>query len=521
MCQGRCPMEPDREVTLSPVPHRQGAHPWTPSREEPCTPKPNQTMAFQTLNINGRIRMNSRVMNENGREGWTEKTYQDKNQEKGNHYNFARHNLNFEIVHGGAVQQLDDALHVPIEQRLNQRLKELGFNYYKEDSKNAPYSCVDIIVGGDHELMSDIAFGNGENIEKYFKQQETEDFFMGFYFEEDNMNLFDRGTYEPTPTKKPKIIQWAEDNYRFFCDKFGEENIISFSVHLDETTPHAHVLAIPTAMKKQRGRVKSGAARKAKEVVSFKSHFGDLTKANSRKAAYQKWHDDYYQAVGKKWGFERGRDLDKMSPEERAQHTHLHKTELDMRNRLRAEIKALQEQKNQLDSSVAAKKDDAKSLDAAIIQKRMRYNSLSDSVLEKASKLKNLQKQVDELTEKKTSTENSLKTWMQTNKNDLITANKAVINEMYVLLFALQHQREDPEQRKKRINICSLAAALYLHLEKRAQKILNEVNGQKVVSPAPQDDDRKTRIACLIQAEKLINLPKVEQEQERGRGFGR
>lgn len=26
-------------------------------------------MAFQTLNINGRIRMNSRVMNENGREG--------------------------------------------------------------------------------------------------------------------------------------------------------------------------------------------------------------------------------------------------------------------------------------------------------------------------------------------------------------------------------------------------------------------------------------------------------------------
>jgi len=436
-------------------------------------------MAFQTLNINGRIRMNSRVMNENGREGWTMETYIDKNQEKGNHYNYSRSSKNFELTKGGNFAFLNDNRHIPIEQRLNARLAELNFHYYKEDSKNAPYSCVDIIVGGDHDRMNEIG-----------------------------SNFF-------------SILNWAEDNYKFFCKKFGEENIISFSVHLDETTPHAHVLAIPTALKKQRGRIKSGAARKEKEVVSFKAHFGDLSKGNSRKAAYQKWHDEYYQAVGKKWGFERGRDLDKMSPEERAQHTHLHKTELDMRNRLRAEIKALQEQKNQLDSSVAAKKDDAKSLDAAIIQKRMRYNSLSDSVLEKASKLKNLQKQVDELTEKKTSTENSLKTWMQTNKNDLITANKAVINEMYVLLFALQHQREDPEQRKKRINICSLAAALYLHLEKRAQKILNEVNGQKVVSPAPQDDDRKTRIACLIQAEKLINLPKVEQEQERGRGFGR
>ena len=376
--------------------------------------------------------MNSRVLNENGREGWTEKTYQDKNQEKGNHYVFSRHNLNFEIVHGGAVQQLDDALHVPIEQRLNQRLKELGFNYYKEDSKNAPYSVADIIVGGDHELMSDIAFGNGENIEKYFKQQETEDFFMGFYFEEDDMNLFDRESYEPTPTKKPKIIQWAEDNYRFFCDKFGEENIISFSVHLDETTPHAHVLAIPTAMKKQRGRVKSGAARKAKEVVSFKAHFGDLSKANSRKAAYQKWHDDYYQAVGKKWGFERGRDLDSMSPEERAEHTHLHKTELDTRNRLRAENKALREQQRglmgniqaaenklqQVNKTVANKEKRTSDLDTTLVNKKMKFatltsdiaakqaekDSLDNSISAKRQEIDELQRKIEML--KKTSVKN-------------------------------------------------------------------------------------------------------------------
>lgn len=366
-------------------------------------------MAFQTLNINGRIRMNSRVMNENGREGWTEKTYQAKNQEKGNHYNFSRSSLNSELTKGGHFAFLNDSRHVPIEQRLNSRLTELGFHYYKEDSKNAPYSCVDIIVGGDHELMTDIAFGNGENIENYFKQQETEDFFMGFRFEDDDdMNLFDRSSYEPTPTTKPKIIQWAEDNYRFFCDKFGEDNIISFSVHLDETTPHAHVLAIPVAIKKQRGRVKSGEPRKTKEVVSFKAHFGDLSKANSRKATYQRWHDDYYNDVGKKWGFERGRDLDQMSPEERAEHTHLHKTELDTRNRLRSEIKALQEHSKLLSenlqviqkeiaeeniklyalkTAVVQKNDDMKDLDEVILQKRMRYKSLASKVKELENKI--------------------------------------------------------------------------------------------------------------------------------------
>ena len=322
-------------------------------------------MAFQTLNINGRVHMNPRVMNENGREGWTEKTYQEKNQEKGNHYNSSRSSLNFELTKDGHFAFLNDSRHVPIEQRLNSRLTELGFHYYKEDSKNAPYSCVDIVVGGDHNRMCEI-----------------------------DRNL--------------KIGQWALDNYNFFADKFGEENIISFCVHLDETTPHAHVLIVPTAIKKQRGRVKSGERREEKEVVSFKAHFGDLSKANSRKAAYKKWHDDYYQAVGKKWGFERGRDLDQMSPEERAQHTHLHKTELDMRNRLRAEIKALQEHSkllsenlqviqkeiaeeniklHALKTAVVHKNDDMKDLDEVILQKRMRYKSLASKVKELENKI--------------------------------------------------------------------------------------------------------------------------------------
>lgn len=495
-------------------------------------------MAFQTLNINGRIRMNSRVMNENGREGWTEKTYQAKNQEKGNHYNFARHNLNFEIVHGGAVQQLDNSLHVPIEQRLNARLKDLGFNYYKEDSKNAPYSVADIIVGGDHELMSDIAFGNGENIENYFKQQETEDFFMGFHFEDD-MNLFDRESYEPTPTKKPKIIQWAEDNYRFFCEQFGEENIISFSVHLDETTPHAHVLAIPTAMKKQRGRVKSGAARKAKEVVSFKSHFGDLSKANSRKAAYQRWHDEYYRAVGKKWGFERGRDLDQMSPDEKAEHTHLHKNDLDTRNKLRAENKALQEQKSQLmgdvqteenklqqvNKTVANKETRANDLDTTLIRKRMELTTLTSDIATKQAEKESLDNSISakqqevEKQEEKAKKAQAILDVFEKEKSKLLNMRRNINKDMFSYYLYRHTSKEQHDIINKK---CFLATAMYINDTNNAQKILADWNGQQLIMPKRGSyNDEQYKVACLVQAEKLLNLPKIEQEQERGHGFKR
>lgn len=344
-------------------------------------------MAFQTLNINGRIRMNSRVMNENGREGWTMETYIDKNQEKGNHYNYSRSSKNFELTKGGNFAFLNDNRHIPIEQRLNARLAELNFHYYKEDSKNAPYSCVDIIVGGDHDRMCELAKNYGN------------------------------------------ITSWARDNYNFFADKFGEDNIISFCVHMDETTPHAHVLIVPTALRKQRGRVKSGEQRKAKEVISFKAHFGDLSKANSRKAAYQKWHDEYYQAVGKKWGFERGRDLDSMTAEERAEHTHLHKTELDKRNELRAENKYLQERKKKLndevqaqekkvadskqklqdlENTVADKKEELQNIDTSVANKKKRFEDLDTKIIKKRMEFATLTSDIATKQAEKDSLDNSI-----------------------------------------------------------------------------------------------------------------
>ena len=168
-------------------------------------------------------------------------------------------------------------------------------------------------------------------------------------------------------TGEHSIEEWAMDVYNFMCKKYGKENIIGFEVHLDETEPHIHVNIVPTAIKQVAGREggyhkimlngdgtpvldddgKTIPARytKGKHVgeviklseskfnalsddkkkeyrpnvrgtvrtISFAEHFG--SKKAERSTLMSKLHDEYYEQVGKKWGFERG-DVWALLPEE-------------------------------------------------------------------------------------------------------------------------------------------------------------------------------------------------------------
>ena len=43
----------------------------------------------------------------------------------------------------------------------------------------------------------------------------------------------------------PEQEKFFADCTRFFADRYGEENIISAVVHMDETTPHIHATIVP------------------------------------------------------------------------------------------------------------------------------------------------------------------------------------------------------------------------------------------------------------------------------------
>ena len=46
--------------------------------------------------------------------------------------------------------------------------------------------------------------------------------------------------------KNPALLDaWYRENFEFAKAKYGEENIVRFTLHLDETTPHIHCLFVP------------------------------------------------------------------------------------------------------------------------------------------------------------------------------------------------------------------------------------------------------------------------------------
>ena len=84
--------------------------------------------------------------------------------------------------------------------------------------------------------------------------------------------------------KEPEQMQkWLQANYDFVIAKYGKENIVRFSLHLDETTPHIHCVFVPLT---------SDGRLSAKEIIG-------------NNAALKNLQDDYAAAM-KPFGLERG-----------------------------------------------------------------------------------------------------------------------------------------------------------------------------------------------------------------------
>ena len=283
----------------------------------------------------------SQVGNEAERRGWDEKRYQLKNADidKNNHYNYSRKRLNFEIVKGGKIVPLGSQS-VPLHERLQHRLDELGFKPYMDAkrpdqvSRNSPNCTVGIIFSGDHDVLNRLAFG------------------------EQKLNTSDPNVDHSKVVLQKGIYDWALDTYRFACEKWGEENVIGFDVHCDETSIHAHVQTVPVEKVKKRGRIgskyihkdnpenvlttkewrvlpkeerdnytKSEAAKGVVERVSYAKVWGERAKDKSQYLS--QLHTDYYNKVGHKYGLARGFSYDELSEEEKRGRKHKNKVVLE------------------------------------------------------------------------------------------------------------------------------------------------------------------------------------------------
>ena len=119
-------------------------------------------------------------------------------------------------------------------------------------------TVVNFIFGGSRERMTELAFGDQK---------------VNLTHGADNSHL----------TRCKDIEEWAKD-----ADKYGEENIVAFILHLDETNPHVHCTLLP---------IKDG-------KFAYKQIFAGKDKYEFS-ARMKALHSEFAD-VNKRWGMERG-----------------------------------------------------------------------------------------------------------------------------------------------------------------------------------------------------------------------
>ena len=264
--------------------------------------------------------------NENERH-WNDDKIDRKNQDSTNHYDKTRMKLNFEIGPDGKVHPLGYQ-EKSLEVRLLERLTELGWKPFKSDSKIQPNCCAKFIFGGNHDRTLEMAFGP------------------------QTVNL-DKGADNSHLQRCPEIEQWAKDVYDWCAKRYGQENIIGFQVHLDESSPHIHALIVPVGQRAKSGR----------ECVMWSAKFGKTRYEYGQ--ILREMHTSLYDEVGSKYGLERGDSIEGRNVSHLSKRDYIRKLSKDAKQAEKA-VKGLQTMIRKLEREMLADRNRLKEIDEAL-----------------------------------------------------------------------------------------------------------------------------------------------------------
>lgn len=417
---------------------------------------------YQAPQIDASSGFDSNRANEFERRGWTKESYDRKNLEPVNYYDFTRKHLNFEIKRGEPLKDESGKVKrnkkgniiygkpsiiplgtqdISLKKRYEKRLEEIGHKAWENAKGNQPNTNVSIVLNGDHDRMCEIAYGKSMD----FQIGEDNSGVQLLTLEQDQLADIARqyGVEDlvDESCSYSQISIYALCYYKFLCDKFGEENVIGLACHLDETTPHFHSLVIPVAEKKKQGRSggytevdENGSPvldEKGKEIhittrdyermpqekrtnyipttrknvlgVSYAHYFGESIGEGSR--SYEKWHDMIHEEVTKQWGFDRGERLRDMTPEERSKHRRKSKKQLE-RERIAEEKRQKEEAEKTEEAKKRTEEQEKKERDA-----KRRAKEAENSVLEAQKKKDSIDKETEVATTKLATAKTELEKW--------------------------------------------------------------------------------------------------------------
>ena len=150
------------------------------------------------------------------------------------------------------------------------------------------------------------------------------------------------GTHEVMKTieENKQLNNWCNDNLNWIKETFGEENLVSAVLHMDEKTPHIHATVIP---------IVSGERRKANDSQTYKKKnlndnrlCADDIMARNKLKHYQNTYATAMAKYGLRRGIE-GSEAKHISTAEYYRNLHLQNQQLEQeKNNKQSELKSIE-----------------------------------------------------------------------------------------------------------------------------------------------------------------------------------
>ena len=322
----------------------------------------------------------------------------DSAKKKWGYFDSTRSKLNFEVRRGGIISPVQQQESIPMrfEKFLKKRnIEDPNEKKRKKGLKPNVRTIAAIILGGSRDRMLELAFGS-----------QKVDIREGA----DNSHL----------QRKEDIEKWAVDMYNLVCSQYGEENILSFIVHLDEKNPHVHCAVVPMDEKRNK--------------ISWHAVFG-----KDKEEIQTKWrvmHNEVAE-VNKKWGLERGDDIRLTGAK--------HRTTEEYWTYLRDECSRLENQVGSLEDQVNSLNEQIKFVEAEIRRANIKHKSFTTMIANQEKALEDLNNEVNTeeyLLQENQSQNNNLTTLIQ-NKQKMLREKKEQLEETDEKLLKLKEKYQE------------------------------------------------------------------------------
>lgn len=355
---------------------------------------PKQMMDFKPIKS-----VDANVSNEHQR-NWSDELFERKAKNPDHNYDRTRTALNFQVGLGGVINAVDKS------RRIGDRVEEIIKKHLRPGARVTSISnrAVTVVFGGNRERMREMAFGSQELNE----------------YEETNGHLI----------RQPEIEQWAKDIYGFVCREFGEENIASFIVHLDETGPHAHCVFVPLTID---GRLCSKEVLGGKNKIEAQQHMRDL---HTRLAE-----------VNRKYGLDRGDDIQVTGARHRS--TAEYNRDLHRENaKLETLINDKSGQLGRLEEQIKKAETRVKGLTTMIANLERQEAELNDEIAQLESDIENGAGDVSELRHRIAELESQLESTGQklADKRDKLKLADRQLAELQDELDAITEKRDNAQR---------------------------------------------------------------------------